>query len=288
MDTGPHLTMIGDSDRRSGAGQHRSIFVAAVMLLAVLAPRAAAQQAGSVSGIVRVAGTSHPLAGVSVMLDETPHVALSDSAGRYRIAGILPGEYVLTIRRIGFESASARITIGPGGEVTADVDLRASAPQRLEEVRVVADSQPRGKLAAMELRRSTNSGGTFITSAELDSAVGRSLPALLAKKLPGARFTTYGRTGGALLSSSRGRTSQRTLPPADPIDPRSPRACFAQVYLDGMRIYSIKMDGMAAPDLRDIPVESLAGVEYYAGEAQTPAEFGGEGAACGTIVFWTK
>ena len=38
----------------------------------------------------------------------------------------------------------------------------------------------------------------------------------------------------------------------------------------------------------DIPVESLSGVEYYAGDAQTPSEFAGEGSVCGTIVFWTK
>jgi hypothetical protein len=56
-----------------------------------------------------------------------------------------------------------------------------------------------------------------------------------------------------------------------------------------MRIYSTKYgSAMAVPDLRDIPVESLSGVEYYAGDAQTPSEFAGEGSACGTIAFWTK
>jgi hypothetical protein len=139
----------------------------------------------------------------------------------------------------------------------------------------------------MEHRRSIHAGGTFITGAELDSAAGRSLPALLARKLPGAQITSYGRTGGALLSSGRGRTSGRQMPLADPIDPRSPRACYAQVYLDGMRIYSIKY-GQAVPDLRDFPPESLAAVEYYAGDAQTPSEFAGEGAMCGTIVLWSK
>jgi hypothetical protein len=197
---------------------------------------------------------------------------------------------VLTFRRIGYESASVRIAVGAGGEVTADVDLNPSVPAQLEEVHVVAESPPRGKLAGMEHRRSIQAGGTFITSVELDSAAsaGRSLPFVLARKLPGAQITLYGRTGGALLSSGRGRMSGRQLPPADPVDPKSPRGCWAQVYLDGMRIYTTKYGGMAVPDLRDIPVESLAGVEYYAGDAQTPSEFAGEGAVCGTIVFWTK
>jgi hypothetical protein len=243
---------------------------------------------GGVTGIVTVLGSERPVGGASATLEATPRVAASDSAGRYRITGVPPGDYVLTVRRIGFESVSARISVAAGAEVNADVELQPSVPTQLEEVRVVADSQRWGKLAAMEHRRSINAGGTFITSAELDSAAGRSLPSVLAKKLPGARITVYGRTGGALLSSGRGRTSERMLPPADPIDPRSPRGCWAQVYLDGVRIYSIKHGGMAVPDLRDYRVETLAAVEYYAGEAQTPSEFAGEGASCGTIVLWTK
>ena len=98
-------------------------------------------------------------------------------------------------------------------------------------------------------------------------------------KLAGAQIRMYGRTGGALLASGRGRMSGRELPLADPVDPKSPRGCWAQVYLDGMRIYSTKYgSAMAVPDLREIPVESLSGVEYYAGDAQTPSEFAGVGA----------
>jgi hypothetical protein len=248
-----------------------------------------AQEAvGSVTGIVTVLGNERPVSGASAVLDQSSRTAVSDSAGRYRITGVPPGDYVLTVRRIGFESVSARIAVAAGAEVNADVDLQPSAPVQLEVVRVEADSQRSAKLAGMEHRRSINAGGTFITSAELDSAAGRSLPTVLARKLPGAQITTYGRTGGALLSSGRGQTTGRQFPPADPVDPRSPRACWAQVYLDGVRIYGIKHGGMAVPDLRDIRVETLAAVEYYAGDAQTPSEFAGEGAACGTIVFWTK
>jgi hypothetical protein len=260
----------------------------ASLMAAAYQPALAQEAAGSVTGIVTVLGSDRPLVGASAVLDESPRVGVSDSSGRYRITGVPPGNYLLTVRRIGFESVSARITVAAGAEVAADVDLKPSVPVQLGEVRVVADSQHWGKLAGMEHRRSINAGGTFITSAELDSAGGRSLPSVLARKLPGARFTMYGRTGGALLSSGRGLTSGRQLPLADPIDPRSPRACYAQVYLDGVRIYSIKNGGMAVPDLREFRVETLAAVEYYAGEAQTPSEFAGEGAACGTIVFWTK
>jgi hypothetical protein len=261
------------------------------MLLAVPFVEVRAQAAvGSVTGFVTVIGSERPVSGATMTLDGSRHGAVSDSTGRYRIVGVSPGDYVLTFRRIGYESASVRITVGAGGEVTADVDLNPSVPAQLDVVHVVADVQPRGKLAGMEHRRSSQAGGTFITSLELDSAVaaGRSLPFVLARKLTGAQIVTSGRAGGALLSSGRGRMSGRQLPPADPADPKSPRACWAQVYLDGMRVYSTKHVGMPVPDLRDIPIASLSAVEYYAGDAQTPSEFAGEGAVCGTIVFWTK
>jgi hypothetical protein len=284
--------MIIVSDWCVGAWRCRALAVGIGVLSAAPCDLARAQASGSaVAGIVAVLGSERPISGATATIDDSQRGAVSDSLGRYRIVGISPGEHLLVIRRIGFESVSARIAVPTGGDLTVDVDLRPSVPAQLEEVRVVADLQPRGKLAGMEHRRSIQAGGTFITTAELDSAVaaGRSLTFVLARKLPGAQIRMYGRTGGALLSSGRGRMSGRELPLADPVDPKSPRACWAQVYLDGMRIYSTKYgSAMAVPDLRDIPVESLSGVEYYAGDAQTPSEFAGEGSACGTIAFWTK
>jgi hypothetical protein len=241
-----------------------------------------------VSGTVRVRGCGRPLVGASVSLDGSALVATSDSAGRFRITGIPGGAHVITARRIGFESVTAEISVGVSGETVVDVELQPSAAVQLGEVRVTADSQVRGKLAAMEHRRSIQAGGTFITAAELDSAAGRSLPYVLARRLSGAQLTQYGRTGAMLLASGRGRTSGRPLPAADPVDPRSPHGCWAQVYLDGVRIYSIRDGGLAVPDLREFRVETLAGIEYYAGEAQTPSEFAGEGATCGTIALWTR
>jgi len=270
---------------------HRVALLALIPLLSLLVPRlrAAAQAGGgTVTGVVTMMGSARPLAGVSVVLGDAAQTATSDSAGRYRIAGIPSGDHVLTARRIGFGSASARITVVAGTEATVDVQLLASTAVQLEEVRVTADAPRSGKLAGMEHRRSIHAGGTFITEAELDSAAGRSFPSVIARKLSGAQITMNPRTGGALLGSGRGRTSQRVLPPADPSDPRSPRGCWAQVFLDGVRIYSIKYDALAVPDLRDFRPETLAAVEYYAGEAQTPSEFAGEGAVCGTIVIWTK
>jgi hypothetical protein len=280
--------MIIEASWRGDAWRRHSTSMA-IALAMMGAWRVAAAQAGgaSVTGTVTMLGSTRPVPEATVTLDDARHGAASDSLGQYRIAGVPPGEHVLTVRRIGFEAVSARITVEVSGEAGVDVELNPSVPAQLAEVRV-AESRPMGRLAGMEHRRGTNAGGTFITTAQLDSAEGRPLATVLAKKLPGAVLTTYNKTGGTLLSSGRSRMSGHQLPLADPMDERSPRACYAQVYLDGMRIYSIANTGMAVPDLRDFRVETLAAVEYYAGTAQTPSEFAGEGAVCGTIVFWTR
>ncbi len=271
-------------------GALRSLAVALVVALVGSTGAGAQGTTGTVSGVVTAIGSTRPLAGVGVTLDDGVHTALTDSTGRFRFTGVSVGDHSLTARRIGFASVTAMIAVAAGGDLGVDVELEASRVQQLDEVKVTADSQRRfvGKLAGMEHRRSINAGGTFITEAELDSAAGRSLPYVLARKLSGAQLTMNGRTGAMLLSSGRGRTSGRQMPPADPYDPKSPRGCWAQVYLDGVRIYSIKHGGMPVPDLRDYRVETLSAIEYYAGEAQTPSEFAGEGATCGTIVIWTK
>ena len=268
----------------------RSIAVTLVVVVITSTSAVAQGATGTVSGVVTAIGTTRALSGVGVTLDDGVHTALTDSTGRFRFTGVSVGDHSLTARRIGFASVTAKIAVAAGDDLGVDVELEASKVQQLEEVKVTADSQRRfvGKLAGMEHRRSINAGGTFITSAELDSMADRSLPYVLARKLSSARLTQNGRSGAMLLSSGRGRTSGRTLPPADPYDPKSPRGCWAQVYLDGVRIYSIKYGGMAVPDLRDYRVETLSAIEYYAGDAQTPSEFAGEGASCGTIVIWTK
>ena len=59
------------------------------------------------------------------------------------------------------------------------------------------------------------------------------------------------------------------------------------VWQDGLRIYTPGRGG-SPPDLNDYPVSQLEAIEIYRGEAETPADLGGTGAGCGTIVLWTR
>ena len=49
-----------------------------------------------------------------------------------------------------------------------------------------------------------------------------------------------------------------------------------------------QVDGGSAPDIDATSISNLEAVEIYRGGADTPAELGGLGASCGTIVLWTR
>jgi hypothetical protein len=71
--------------------------------------------------------------------------------------------------------------------------------------------------------------------------------------------------------------------------------CYMQVILDGRTVYRAfapsSQDTARAPppDLaRDFDVSALESIEVYRSAAETPGEFGGAGAGCGTIVMWSR
>ncbi len=64
-------------------------------------------------------------------------------------------------------------------------------------------------------------------------------------------------------------------------------ACYAQVILDGVRVYQPEKDERLF-DVNTISPTERQAVEFVPGPAETPAEYGGTGASCGTLVLWTK
>ncbi len=71
-------------------------------------------------------------AGVALVLSQPPDTAVlrstdSDSLGRFRIAGLAPGEYVLTAQRIGLEAVTHRIRIRAGAAAATEFVLEEQA-----------------------------------------------------------------------------------------------------------------------------------------------------------------
>ena len=63
-------------------------------------------------------------------------------------------------------------------------------------------------------------------------------------------------------------------------------ACFAQVYLDDHLMNSSRPTEPF--DANTLPVEDIAGVEFYPTAASTPGRYSGPNAVCGVMLVWTR
>jgi hypothetical protein len=137
------------------------------------------------------------------------------------------------------------------------------------------------RMAEFESRWEHAIGGQFLTSAEIGkrnsvfaTELMRTFKGLNVKPQANANgisehFAVSTRTGALDVAPRVGKTSVLY-------------GCPIEVYVDNIR--------MPTPfNLDDLPpASSLAGIEFYAGPASTPPQFGGVNRRCGVIVVWTK
>ena len=258
--------------------------IAAALLAAPLAHAPLAAQEGVVVGRVTAVVDSAAVAGAEVLVPALERSVRTDSAGTFRLAALPAGTHRLVVRRLGFLPSGVDVTLAANDSVRRDVALRA-LPQRLPGVTVV-DRVTLRRLERFEERRAFGIGH-FLGPEELEREQDMPFSAVVRKRLPGFRLVTNPRTGRAYVSGGRGPATG-DLPHADPFDPRSPRGCWAQIYVDGMRVYGHApgIPTMPAPELDAFNTRQIIAVESYS-PANVPAEFGGPTARCGTLVLWT-
>jgi hypothetical protein len=270
------------------------VLVAAALGLASIATATGAQQPatisaprGSIVGVAALEVDGRPIAGARVQLTASDREVDTDSLGEFRFADVAPGRHTLVVRKLGFLPVQSRVLVTAGESAELRFRLLSSA-QLLADVVVRGDSS-RNVFALARAQRHAGGSGTLILRGELDSARGVSVTDLLARRVSGTRLIRYGRTGATLLASSRGPSEMTPpAPSADPADPRSPRACYAQVIVDGVRLWAPGVTRDAVPDLSTYDASRLEAVEFYAGPSSTPVEYGGTGAQCGTILLWLR
>jgi iron complex outermembrane receptor protein len=108
--------------------------------LATLAPALLGAQTATLAGRVTVDGS--PASDVSVLLAGTTRGAVTGDDGRYRIAGIAAGQYVVIAQRIGVTARRTALTVAAGERATLDVAL-ASAPALMTPMTVSATRELR-------------------------------------------------------------------------------------------------------------------------------------------------
>ena len=90
-------------------------------------PVAAQTQTATVQGRVTDAATGLPLAGALVSAAGGSLAAMASAEGAYRLAGLPPGEHLLTAVRAGYAPQERRVTVPAGQTLTVDFALQPAA-----------------------------------------------------------------------------------------------------------------------------------------------------------------
>ena len=101
-------------------------------------------RASIVAGVVTDAATNEPISDASVTLEGIDEVALTDSAGRFRVRSPTAGPQILVARRLGYAPTRMRLTAPASGELSLTVSMARHA-LRLPTLTVTADPSGRAR-----------------------------------------------------------------------------------------------------------------------------------------------
>jgi len=182
-----------------------------------------AQLVGTVSGTVIEASSSRPLPDVEILLTRTPPAnaapvtrTLTDQLGEFTLSGLLPGPGIITVRRVGYTSQRAEVSIVDGQTTILAFQLRPSTI-RLDEIVVT------GTGGAYERKKVGNTIAT-IDAADLRDAPVSTFSQMIQGREPSVLGLPSGGQAGA-GARIRIRGSNSLSMSNEPI-----------VYVDGMRI----------------------------------------------------
>jgi hypothetical protein len=200
--------------------------------------------------------------------------------GSFSFEALPAGRHEVLARKLGFEPATRTVTVRGTDTVTVQLTL-APRVQALAEVEVRDKAAPAvSTRRAFERERARANGGAFVSDTLLASNEHSNMSNVL-RRIPGATIARvqFDRRSYNVLASRRNGQSLRA----------GDKYCYFQIYVDGMLRYAPAAQNVVPPpDVDEFKVHDYEAIEVYRGPAQTPVQFGGTGAPCGTVVFWTR
>ena len=253
------------------------------VMLAVTCPASVGTAQSVLLGSVIVDSDASPtLAGAEITIPALNLSARTDSLGRFLFKGIPKGVFRINVRRVGYNAIAINGRFSGTDTLDADFALTPAAVS-LDTVNVQGRTRQYGRFLEFEDRRA-HGGGAFLTRADFEKEKDRQLGEIVAR-LPGVRINRYG-AESAVASSRTGGGAGRG---GDAMDRRkgAPRACYSQVYVDNVRVFSSDV-GEALFNINSIPPSTIQGIEYYASRDETPIQYASPRAECGTMLIWTR
>jgi hypothetical protein len=179
----------------------------------------------------------------------------SDATGHFAFNAIHPGDFQLSIRRMGYKVFNRNFTVSNSAPAPLDIAME-TVPTDVEPIFVEGEDI---KLKEFNQRRANNNFGKFFDADEIKKRDPRLMSEML-RIVP-----------GAALSSGRGVGNRLTL-----------RGCKPTIWVNGMKAFGAELDEVSNPP-------DVAGMEVYLSWAGLPPQYQDrENPGCGAILLWTK
>jgi len=214
------------------------------------------------TGLVPLHAAFVSIVGTSVRIGTGPN-------GRFRIAKVPAGPYLVVVRRVGYRPLTAVIDVPSADTLRLAYTLEKIAATELNPV-VVTERAPVLRIAEFEARKRLGIG-KFMDQAEIEQQNAVFATELIRRFLSVTVSPTHSSaiTEYYALSTREGGNPQMG-------------ACPMQVYLDQIPLPTpFNLDLLPAP-------KQIAGIEVYSGAATLPPQFNGYNRGCGVILVWTR
>ncbi len=244
------------------------------------AARAAASYRFRVLGVFD-ATTGDPIEGVEVSDVLTGTKAVTTSTGTVSLYFLPDGGSLVRLRKVGYALQMLPVTISPAD--TTPVTVILARATTLPTV-VVNDSAPAylaPGLRGFEERRK-QSIGHFITESQFRKSDGKPLSYVLVASIPGIMMTEGPHAETYIVSARKPCKGLSILNSC-----KTPN-CYVTIYQDGIKTYDAGLPGVPVPDFSRMSATDYEAAEYYAGGAESPAEFNATSSGCGTLLLWTR
>lgn len=202
----------------------------------LLFPARLASQTGNLSGYVLDYYSRKPLPGTNVVVKGHQIGVAADNNGFFVLNHVPVGSKVVEVSRIGYGSLTQEIEIENGETATVNFSLKAEAV-KFSEVLVTATREN-------ALQNEVAVAAEIITHSEIGESTSQNIGEIL-EFASGVFIKNYGHVGALKSASIRGASENQVL-----------------ILLDGQRL---NLAQGTAPDLSDIPVQTIERIEIIRG-----------------------
>jgi hypothetical protein len=260
--------------------------------LAEVAEGEAPPTPGTIFGTV-TDSLNRPITHARVTLDGSAIEAQTDAAGRFHLAGVMPGTQTIEVRRVGLEGVRRAVDVTPGATMTMALTLEKA--QLLDAMIVTAERTKRSPRVVEAFRRHRTGNGKLIPEEEIKQ---HATVQSVVQGLAGVRVTMgQGNVSNGWVAMLR----------------QGEKECIARIFIDGLEndydfLWTLNPDQVEAVEVfvrpgtapiftaghthfTNRPVR-LPGVEFLGGPPPPPTP--GDASTiprdetCGMLLFWLK